>query len=435
MADQLNVLLIGGGGREHALAHAIHKSSLLKKLYIVPGNPGTEELGENVSLNYEDREELLSFISDHNIDLTVVGPEDPLVNGIVDVLEEEGHKVFGPSRDAARLEGSKAFAKQFMKDYSIPTAGYATFSNDNFDESRDYLKGEVAYPVVLKADGLAGGKGVFVCHTKEEALSNLDYIESDKKISKAADKLVVEEFLEGQEASVFVISDGEEAKIIGNAQDHKRIGEGDTGLNTGGMGAYSPAPVVTDGVLEQVSSQIIRPTIDGMEKEGYPYKGILYLGLMITENGPKVVEYNCRMGDPECQAILPRLNSDWLKAMWQTVQGRLDEVEIELDNNYYCCVVMASEGYPQEYDKGKEIKGLDRIRSDELVFHSGTKRENGKIISDGGRVLGVVNHGATLREAVDRTYHGVRKIHFENVYYRRDIAHKGIEREEQLHNS
>jgi len=430
MADQLKVLLIGGGGREHALAYAIHKSPLLEKLYIAPGNPGTETLGENIALNYDDRQELLSFVRDHNIDLTVVGPEDPLVGGIVDILEEQGHKAFGPSRYAAQLEGSKAFAKRFMKDYSIPTADYATFASDNFKEARSYLREEVSFPVVLKADGLAGGKGVFVCQTKEEALSNLDYIQADKKISKAAEKLVIEEFLEGEEASVFVISDGEEAKIIGNAQDHKRIGEGDTGLNTGGMGAYSPAPVVTNEVLEQVASEIIRPTIDGMIQEGAPYKGILYLGLMITGGGPKVVEYNCRMGDPECQAILPRLNSDWLQAMWNTVQGRLDEVKIELDDNYYCCVVMASDGYPGEYEKGKEIKGLDRLRDEDLVFHSGTKRQDGKILTDGGRVLSVVNHGDTLREAVNQTYQGVRKIHFENAYYRRDIAHKGMAREE-----
>jgi phosphoribosylamine---glycine ligase len=299
-----NVLLIGGGGREHSIAWKLNQSDLLKKLFVSPGNPGTYKIAENVDINISDFEVLSGFIKEHDIDLVVIGPEKPLVEGLANYLENQGIPVFGPEKAAAKLEGSKEFAKEFMKKYEIPTADYKTFSSDQFDDALAYIVQRDQYPVVLKADGLAAGKGVFICDSKDEAAKRLQQFSEDETLRKASGKVVIEEFMEGEEASVFVISDGYSAKIIHNAQDHKRIGEGDTGLNTGGMGAYCPAPVLTGEIMERVEIEIIQPTITGMQLEESPYKGILYIGLMITDEGPKVVEYNCRFGDPECQAIL-----------------------------------------------------------------------------------------------------------------------------------
>ena len=425
----MNVLIIGSGGREHAMAYATAKSPHLDQLYIAPGNPGTAEYGDNVDLNTDDFEAVASFVEENEVHLTVIGPEAPLVKGLTDYLEKKGHNVFGPSKEASQLEGSKAFAKKFMQDQKIPTAQYVQFDRENFDKARHYLKNESNYPVVLKADGLAGGKGVFICQNQQEAVERLEFLKTDEKMKKAAATLVIEEFMKGEEASVFVISDGKSAKILANAQDHKRIGEGDTGLNTGGMGAYSPAPVVSKKLLQDIEKKIIMPSISGMVERGTPYKGVLYLGLMITEQGPKVVEYNCRMGDPECQAILPRVKSDWLEVMHRAATEDLDEMEMEIADEYYCCVVLASKGYPLEYEKGKVISGLDAVDDEALVFHSGTKEENGQILSDGGRVLNVVHKGNTLKEAIEATYAEVEKIHFENSYFRRDIGHKGLKRE------
>lgn len=421
-----NVLLLGSGGREHALAWSISKSPKLDNLYIAPGNPGTAEVGQNVELSLSDFDEILNFIEEHDISLTVVGPEQPLVDGIADILQSKGHLVFGPSQKAAMLEGSKKFANEFMKENRIPTADYETFSQDNFDEALEYIRDRDTYPIVLKADGLAGGKGVFICETEEEAENRLQQLKEDSKLSDAAETLVVEEFLEGEEASVFVISDGQTAKVIHNAQDHKRIGEGDTGLNTGGMGAYCPAPIMTSDMMQIVEKEIVLPTISAMYLDDNPYQGILYVGLMITDEGPKVVEYNCRFGDPECQAILPSLKSDLLELMTAATNGTLSGKEIKLDDLYRCCVVMASEGYPKSYEKGMVIRGIEDVSGDAIVFHAGTAMSDGSLITDGGRVLSVVGSGETLQEAIKSTYKEVKKISFSNAYYRSDIGVKGL---------
>lgn len=422
----LNVLLLGSGGREHAMAWSISKSELLGNLYVAPGNPGTAQVAQNVDLSLDDFDEIQSFIEVNDIDLTVVGPEKPLVKGIVDFLEERGHKVFGPSKAAARLEGSKKFANTFMKENMIPTADYAAFNQDEFDSALSYVRQKNKYPVVLKADGLAGGKGVFICETEEEVEKRLNQLQEDAKLSDAAETLVIEEFMEGEEASVFVLSDGESAKIIHNAQDHKRAKDGDTGLNTGGMGAYCPTPVLTEEQMHRVEKEIVLPTISAMVLDDQPYKGILYCGLMITEDGPKVVEYNCRFGDPECQVILPSLESDFLELIWATVEGNLYEKEIKLDDQYRCCVVLASGGYPKSYEKGKEITGIGEVGGEAIVFHAGTRQEDGKLLTDGGRVLNVVCGGDTLEDAIRNTYAEVKKISFDHMHCRSDIGVKGL---------
>lgn len=420
----ISVLLLGSGGREHALAWGISRSSSLNKLFIAPGNPGTEQLGENVELNISDFDVLWAFIKSNDINLTVVGPEQPLVDGIADFLVSKGHAVFGPKKQAAMLEGSKEFAKDFMSRHSIPTAAYKVFDQSEFDEVSEYIRSLGEYPVVLKADGLAGGKGVLIPETEKEAIEALNELR-EGSLSNAASRLVIEEFMTGEEASVFAICDGDTYRVIGNAQDHKRIGEGDTGLNTGGMGAYSPAPVVTSELLEQVEKDIIRPTIDGMKEEGYPYQGILYVGLMITEEGPKVVEYNCRFGDPECQVIVPSMKSDLLDTILACTEGRLSETAIEFDQKYRCTVVLVSGGYPQSYEKGKEITGLDKLGNN-IFFHAGTKRQHEKILTNGGRVLNIIGEGDSLSEAIDHAYNQVSKINFERAYYRKDIGAKGL---------
>ena len=426
MNTSINVLLIGSGGREHALAWGIAKSPLLNTLFIAPGNPGTDTLGENVALDVSDHEAINTFIKEKNIDLTVVGPEQPLVEGMADALELAGHPVFGPKKMAAMLEGSKEFAKDFMKRQNIPTAAYEVFSQDEFDKAAEYIKSEGKYPVVLKADGLAAGKGVLIPESEEEAMEALEELKSGS-LSGAAAKLVIEEFMVGEEASVFAMCDGNSFKVIGNAQDHKRVGEGDTGLNTGGMGAYSPAPIVTDQLLSIVEASVIQPTIDGMKAEGYPYTGFLYVGLMITEEGPKVVEYNCRFGDPECQVIIPRLTTDLLEALLASTSGKLAEADISFDDQYRCTVVLASGGYPEAYEKGKEISGLDSVE-DALIFHAGTKAGGDKILTNGGRVLNVVGSGDTLKEAIDASYAAIKNISFEGSFYRKDIGAKGLKR-------
>ncbi|TYP95294.1 phosphoribosylamine--glycine ligase [Fodinibius salinus] len=421
----MNVLLLGSGGREHAMAWSIAESSKLNNLYIAPGNPGTGEVGTNVDLSFSDFQQIRDFIQEKSVDLTVVGPEKPLVNGIVDFLEENGHPVFGPSKYAAQLEGSKKFANEFMKQNRIPTAEFETYTRSQFDQALQVIKAKDEYPVVLKADGLAGGKGVFICETEEEVVKRLDELKENEKFEDAAQTLVVEEFMEGQEASVFVISDGQTAKILHYAQDHKRIGDGDTGLNTGGMGAYCPTPVIGNKMLQRVEKEIILPTISAMLLDDNPYKGILYCGLMITDDGPKVVEFNCRLGDPECQAILPSLESDFLELIYAAATESLDQKEVRIDDLYRCCVVLASDGYPVEYEKGKEITGIDDV-SDALVFHAGTKSQNDKIYTDGGRVLSVVGQGESLKQAINNTYEEVEKISFENKYFRSDIGAKGL---------
>ncbi len=420
----LKVLLIGGGGREHAMAWGIAKSPLLEKLFITPGNPGTAECGENIDLDVTNHEKVLQFIRDNKIDITIVGPEQPLVDGIADFLSDHGHKVFGPKQKAAMLEGSKEFAKDFMSKYGIPTAAYKVFDKTEFDQAAEFIIENAKYPIVLKADGLAGGKGVLIPESEADALRALENLKTGS-LSGAAERLVIEEFMEGEEASVFAISDGKSYRVIGNAQDHKRVGDGDTGLNTGGMGAYSPAPIVTFELMQEIKQFIISPTIVGMKNDGHPYEGILYVGLMITKDGPKVVEYNCRFGDPECQVLIPALQSDLLELIQASVNGKLREVAMETDELYRCTVVMASDGYPGSYEKGKEITGLDEA-GDVIVFHAGTKSEGDQILTNGGRVLNVVGSGVTLQEAIDNSYAGISKIHFDKAYYRNDIGAKGL---------
>ncbi|HEX6981402.1 MAG TPA: phosphoribosylamine--glycine ligase [Balneolaceae bacterium] len=422
----LNVLLLGSGGREHAMAWSIAKSSKLEKLYIAPGNPGTAEVGTNVDLSLSDFNAILNFIEEKAIDLTVVGPEQPLVNGITDFLEEKGHNVFGPSKKAAQLEGSKKFANEFMKENGIPTADFKTYSHSDFDTAFADIKAKDEYPVVLKADGLAGGKGVFICETEEDVQTYLEELKESARFGDAAETLVVEEFMKGDEASVFVISDSKTAKIIHYAQDHKRVGEGGTGLNTGGMGAYAPTPILDDQLLQRVEKEVILPTVSAMLLNENPYKGILYCGLMLTEEGPKVVEYNCRFGDPECQAILPSLESDFLELMMSAVNEELHQTDVKVDGKYRCCVVLTSEGYPLDYEKGKEITGVNEISDEALLFHAGTKMEDGKLLTNGGRVLNIVGAGDTLQEAIKNTYVEVDKVSFDNKYFRSDIGAKGL---------
>lgn len=426
--NSINVLLIGGGGREHSIAWKVSQSEKLKKLYCAPGNPGTAEFGENVQLDASDFEAVYRFVNQYQIELVVVGPEAPLVDGIADYLRERDVPVFGPGKAASMLEGSKEFAKDFMIKYNIPTADYSVFSSTDYDDALKFIQLKESYPIVLKADGLAAGKGVFICDSEDEVKKTLLHIKKDKSLSAAAGRLVVEEFMEGEEASVFVISDGHTSHIIHNAQDHKRIGENDTGLNTGGMGAYSPAPLLTPELLERVESEIIQPTITGMQLEESEYTGILYVGLMISNEGPKVVEYNCRFGDPECQVILPSLENDLLDLMISTTEQRLDEKSIQIDKKYRCCVVLASGGYPGSYEKGKEIHGLDKIEKNSMVFHAGTREEDGRIYTNGGRVLNIIGSGDTLKKAIDHAYSNVELIDFEGCYYRKDIGAKGLKR-------
>jgi phosphoribosylamine---glycine ligase len=428
METAFNVLLIGSGGREHAIAWKLKQSENLGNLYIAPGNPGTDPIGINIDLDTSDFELTSTFCKENNIDLVVVGPEAPLVNGIADYLEKDNIKVFGPHKRAAKLEGSKEFAKEFMIHYQIPTADYAVFSSEDFDDALTFVKSKDNYPIVLKADGLAAGKGVFICNSEEEVVQRLKALKDEDALGGAANRLVIEEFMEGEEVSVFVISDGHSSHIIHNAQDHKRIGEGDTGLNTGGMGAYSPAPLMTEDLLARVKTDIVDPTITGMQLEESAYHGILYIGLMITPEGPKVVEYNCRFGDPECQVILPSLENDLLELFVATTEQRLDEIKIQLDNKYRCCVVLASKGYPGAYEKGKKIDGLDQCDQDTIIFQAGTRMNGTDLVTGGGRVLNVIGSGLSLKEAIDHTYKNVEKVHFEGCYYRRDIGAKGLKR-------
>ena len=425
----MKVLVIGGGGREHAYVWKIAQSPRVEKVFAVPGNAGIAEIAECRPIPLEKGfEALVAFVQEEGIDLTVVGPEAPLVDGIVDAFEEQGLRIFGPNRSAARLEGSKAFSKDFMAKYEIPTATYRVVTTA--EEARAYVR-EVGAPIVVKASGLAAGKGAIVCETLADAEEAIRRIMIEREFDEAGDQVVIEECLVGEEASFTALCDGEFAVPLATSQDHKRIGDGDTGPNTGGMGAYSPAPVVDDALFRHVMEEIVGPTLAGMAAEGAPYRGILYVGLMVTETGPKVLEYNCRLGDPEAQPILMRLASDLVDHLEAAIDGRLAEEAVEWRPESAVCVVLASGGYPREYRTGFPISGLDEAAAvpDTVVFHAGTKRENGRIVTSGGRVLGVTSLGATIAEAVERAYTACEKIHFENVTYRRDIAHRALARE------
>ena len=421
----MKVLVVGSGGREHALAWKLSLSGRVKKLYIAPGNAGTAAHGENVPIKAEDVEGLRDFSVRETIDLTVVGPEVPLTLGITDEFERAGLRVFGPSKRASEIEGSKIFAKDLMLRHDIPTARYRRF--DDPDGAVEYIRSE-GPPCVVKADGLAAGKGVVVCRTAEEAIGAVDLIMRKKAFGKAGSSVIVEEFLEGEEASFLAITDGKTAVELPSAQDHKTVFDNDMGPNTGGMGAYSPAPVVTEGLKKEVMDKVIMRAIRGMEREGRPYKGVLYAGLMMTKTGPKVLEFNCRFGDPETQPILMRLKSDLTEILLASVEGGLDGIRPGWRKEASVCVVMASKGYPGDYEKGKEIKGLKEAASlkDVMVFHAGTALKGGKVVTDGGRVLGVTSLGTGLTEAVKKAYGAVGKISWDGAHYRKDIGRKAL---------
>jgi len=423
----MNVLLVGNGGREHAIAWKLAQSKEIKKLFIAPGNPGTAKCGTNVDIKADDYDKLLAFAKDNKVGLAVIGPEDPLAAGIVERFEKAGIKAFGPSGAAAQLEADKAFSKQIMKANSIPTAESRTF--DNFQDAKAYIASRDE-AVVIKATGLAKGKGVFVCNEPSEGINAAEKIMEGKIFGKAGEKILVEDKLLGQEASILALVDGRNIYVLESSQDHKAIGDGDTGPNTGGMGAYCPAPIVTDELMDQIVKEILVPTVDGMNRNGTPYKGILYAGIMITQGGPRVLEFNVRFGDPETQPILARLKSDLLEAMLATCDGTLDKITLEWDSRVSVCVVMASGGYPDDYEKGKVITGLEEADKlqDVIVFHAGTTEKNGQIITAGGRVLGVTALGKDIAQAKVKAYEAVEKIKFEKAYYRKDIADKAIKK-------
>ena len=423
----MNILVIGSGGREHALVWALAQSPLRPKIYVAPGNPGISELGTCVPITVTQLEEAIQFAKDKSIDLTVVGPEVPLVNGWVDAFNEEGLRIFGPTARAAELEGSKVFAKGFMERHNIPTAIHKSFSSDQFAEAEEYIR-RYNGPLVLKADGLAAGKGVLMCSTTAEALDGLKELMVESKFGDAGASVVIEEWMQGEEVSVFVMTDGDRFVTLAPAQDHKRAGDGDTGLNTGGMGSYAPAPIATDELTERVKREITEPTLTGLKEEGRPFQGFLYIGLMITDQGPKVVEYNCRFGDPEAQVCLPLLQGDLLSLIDAFVNGKpVDQPSATIDGAA-ACVIMASGGYPEAYKKGIPIQGIEKAQELENihVFHAGTKNENGTIVTSGGRVLGVTAIGADLPAALNTAYKAVDCIHFEGQQYRKDIGQKGL---------
>ena len=419
----MKILIVGSGGREHAIAWKAAQSKHVEKIYCAPGNAGISEVAECVPIGAMEFDRMVSFAKEKEIDLTVIGMDDPLVGGIVDKFEEAGLRVFGPGKNAAILEGSKAFAKNLMKKYHIPTAAYETFTSA--EEALAYLE-TARLPVVLKADGLALGKGVLICETLSEAKEGVKTLMLDKKFGSAGNEIVIEEFLTGREVSVLSFVDGNTVRIMSSAQDHKRAKDGDQGLNTGGMGNFSPSPFFTEEVDAFCQKYIYQPTVDAMKAEGRPFKGVIFFGLMLTEDGPKVLEYNARFGDPEAQVVLPRLENDIIEVFEACIDGRLDEIELKFDNGRATvCVILASDGYPVEYKKGFPIKGLENFKGKEdyYVFHSGTKFDgNGRIVTNGGRVLGVTANGATLKEARENAYKAVEWVNFENQYMRHDIG-------------
>ena len=423
----MKVLIVGSGGREHAIAWKVAQSKKVDKIYCAPGNAGISEVAECVPIGAIEFDKLVAFAKEKKIDLTVIGMDDPLVGGIVDVFEKEGLRVFGPRKNAAILEGSKAFAKDLMKKYHIPTAAYETFTDPQ--KALEYLE-TAKMPIVLKADGLALGKGVLICQTLEEAKEGVKTLMMDKKFGSAGDEIVIEEFMTGREVSVLSFVDGNIVKIMSSAQDHKRAKDGDQGLNTGGMGNFSPSPFYTKEVDEFCKKYIYQPTVDAMKAEGRPFKGVIFFGLMLTPDGPRVLEYNARFGDPEAQVVLPRLENDIVDVFEACIDGTLDKVDLKFDNDRATvCVILASDGYPVEYKKGFPIEGLEKFKGkgDYYVFHSGTKfNDKGQIVTNGGRVLGVTATGRNLKEARRKAYEATEWISFENKYMRHDIG-KAIE--------
>lgn len=417
----MKILIVGSGGREHAIAWKIAQSPKAEKIYCAPGNAGIAEYAECVDIQAMEFERLAAFAKEKEIDLTVIGMDDPLVGGIVDVFEKEGLRVFGPRKNAAILEGSKAFSKDLMKKYNIPTAGYETFTDP--DAAIAYLE-TAKYPIVLKADGLALGKGVLICENFEEAKEGVKTIMLDKKFGSAGNEMVIEEFMTGREVSVLSFVDGKTIRTMSSAQDHKRAGDGDTGLNTGGMGNFSPSPFYTKEVDAFCQKHIYQATVDAMAAEGRPFQGVIFFGLMLTPEGPKVLEYNARFGDPEAQVVLPRMKTDIIDVFEACIDGTLDQVDLQFEDNACVCVVLASDGYPVAYEKGYPIRGLERFKNTDgyYCFHAGTKFRDGEIVTNGGRVLGITALGKDLKEARANAYHAVDWVDFDNKYYRHDIG-------------
>lgn len=425
----MKVLIVGSGGREHAIAWKVSQSSKVDKIYCAPGNAGISQIAECVDIGAMEFDKLVAFAKEKEIDLTIIGMDDPLVGGVVDEFEKAGLRVFGPEKKAAILEGSKAFSKDLMKKYNIPTAAYENF--DSPQKAMEYLETS-KYPIVLKADGLALGKGVLICNTKEEAMAGVRTLMLDKQFGSAGNTIVIEEFMTGREVSVLSFVDGNTIKIMTSAQDHKRAGDGDTGLNTGGMGTFSPSPFYTEEIDEFCKKNIYQPTVDAMKAEGREFKGIIFFGLMITENGPKVLEYNARFGDPETQVVLPRMKNDIVEVFEACIDGTLSDIDLEFEDNAAVCVVLASDGYPVKYDKGFEIRGLEKFEESNhdnstkeasyYVFHAGTKLSDGRIVTNGGRVLGVTATGKDLKTARENAYEATKWIEFDNKYMRNDIG-------------
>lgn len=417
----MKVLIVGSGGREHAIATSVAKSPKVDKIYCAPGNAGIGTIAECVSVGAMEFEKLVEFAKKEAIDLTIIGMDDPLVGGVVDAFEAEGLRVFGPRKNAAILEGSKAFSKDLMKKYDIPTAAYENF--DSPEAALAYLE-TADFPIVLKADGLALGKGVLICNTLEEAKDGVKSIMLDKQFGSAGNKLVIEEFMTGREVSVLSFVDGKTIKTMTSAQDHKRAKDGDEGLNTGGMGTFSPSPFYTEEVDEFCKKYVYQKTVDAMAAEGRPFTGIIFFGLMLTEKGPRVLEYNARFGDPEAQVVLPRMKNDIVEVMEACIDGKLDEIDLEFEDNAAVCVVLASDGYPVQYEKGLPISGLDNFKDKDgyYVFHAGTALKDGQIVTNGGRVLGVTAKGATLQEARANAYEATKWVDFDNKYCRSDIG-------------
>ena len=418
----MKVLIVGSGGREHAIAWSVSKSPIVYKIYCAPGNAGIAELAECVDIGAMEFEKLADFAQEKEIDLTIIGMDDPLVGGVVDVFEARGLKVFGPRKNAAILEGSKAFSKDLMKKYNIPTAAYENF--DDPEKALEYLRTEAKFPIVLKADGLALGKGVLICKDLKEAEDGVKEIMEDKKFGNAGNTMVIEEFMTGREVSVLSFVDGKTIRTMTSAQDHKRAQDGDQGLNTGGMGTFSPSPFYTEEVDEFCKKYVYQPTVDAMAAEGRPFKGIIFFGLMLTQDGPKVLEYNARFGDPEAQVVLPRMKNDIIEVMEACVNGTLDQVELQFEDNAAVCVVLASDGYPVKYEKGIPMYGFEKFKDKDgyYCFHAGTKLKDGQIVTNGGRVLGITATGKDLKEARKNAYEATEWITFANKYMRHDIG-------------
>lgn len=418
-------MVVGSGGREHAISWKLKQSKGVDRIYCAPGNAGIATIAEVLNIKSDDIKGLADFVEKNKIDLTVVGPETPLVMGIVDEFKKRNLRIFGPSKMAAQLEGSKVFSKQFMKENNIPTSDFKIF--DSAQEAKEYANNR-SVPMVVKADGLAAGKGVIICKTNQEAIDAIDKIMTEKIFGDAGNRVVVEDFLRGEETSILVITDGKDFVILPSSQDHKQVFDGDKGPNTGGMGAYAPAPLVDNSLKEKIQRELVRPTIEGMSRRGTPFKGCLYVGIMVTEDGPKVLEYNCRLGDPEAQPVLSLLESDFYELLKASIDGTIGSIEIKNRDGFACCVVMASGGYPGEYEKGKVISGLENVPNDILVFHAGTALKDGKVVTNGGRVLGVTGVGKDILSAINAAYGSVQKISWDKEYHRTDIGQKAVRR-------